>query len=296
MEEKLVHVVFGANGRAGGETARALIERGETVRVVVRQPQHGEPWKAVGAEVAVASINDVDAVSEALTGATAAFLLNPPPVDGDPFAQAAETGAALAEVVRRARLPKAAILSSIGARHASGTGVIATLHQIEAALTGIAPATVFLRSGYFVETWSEVAEPAAAEGIVPTFLEPDQKIPMVSTMDIGRVAAGLLCENWTGTRIVELGGPEDSSARDVAMAFAAILGRPVVPIFVPPEQRAAVLAETGLPAPVADAFLGMYEGIAGGRFVREEGSEHWRGTVPLTAAIKRMVTSIKVAK
>ena len=50
-----MHVVFGANGRVGGETARALIERGEPVRVAVRRPEQGEPWKALGADVAVAS-------------------------------------------------------------------------------------------------------------------------------------------------------------------------------------------------------------------------------------------------
>jgi hypothetical protein len=39
-------------------------------------------------------------------GSRAAFLLNPPPVSGDPFAQAAATGAAFAEAVRRASLPR----------------------------------------------------------------------------------------------------------------------------------------------------------------------------------------------
>ena len=40
-----MHVVFGANGRAGGETARALIERGEAVRVVLRRAEQGGPGK-----------------------------------------------------------------------------------------------------------------------------------------------------------------------------------------------------------------------------------------------------------
>lgn len=133
-------------------------------------------------------------------GATAAFLLNPPPVAGDPFERAMEIGASLAEAVRRVRLPKAVVLSSVGAQHASGTGIIATLHQIEAALAGTAPATAFLRSVYFVETWTDVAESAVADGTLPTFLEPDQKIPMVSTVDVGRAAARLLREDWKPPR------------------------------------------------------------------------------------------------
>jgi uncharacterized protein YbjT (DUF2867 family) len=293
MEEKAMHVVFGANGRAGGETARALIERGEPVRVAVRRPEQGELWKALGADVAVASLDDANAVAAALTDATAAFLLNPPPIAGDPFRRAAAIGAALAEAVLCADPAKAVVLSSVGAQHHSGTGVIATLHQIEAALADAAPATAFLRPGYFVENWTDVAGSAVAEGTLPTFLELDQKIPMVSTMDVGRAAAQLLCEDWTGQRIVELGGPEDCSARDVAMAFAEVLGRPVAPVFVPPGQRAAVLAEAGLPTTMATALLGMYEGFANGRVDRQDGTERRRGTISLTAAIEGIVTKIR---
>ncbi|RWB31929.1 MAG: NmrA family protein [Mesorhizobium sp.] len=290
-----MHVVFGANGRAGGETARALMADGEPVRVVVRRPEQGKAWAALGAEVAVASLDNAEQVSAALKGATAAFLLNPPPVAGDPFGQTADIGAALAQAVRRADLARSVILSSIGAQHETGTGVIATLHQVEAMLAGTAPATAFLRSGYFVETWSEVAEACVSDGVLPSFLEPDRKIPMVSTTDVGRAAARLMSQNWAGTRIVELAGPEDWSANDVAAAFAKVLGRPVEPVLVPPEQREAVLAEAGLSAEVTAALLGMYEGIANGRFTRQAGTEDWRGTTSLTAAVERIVTKLRPA-
>ncbi|WP_048647833.1 NAD(P)H-binding protein [Nitratireductor soli] len=290
-----MYVVLGANGRAGGETARALIERGETVRVVLRRKEQGEKWTTLGAEVVVASIEDADAMADALKGASAAVLLNPPPVSGDPDARTEELGAALADAAQRARLPKAVVLSSIGAQHASGTGVIATLNRFEALLDGAALATAFLRSGYFVETWGEVAQAVMSEGVLPTFIEPSQRIPMVSTIDVGRTAATLLCEGWTGKRIVELGGPEDWSAGDVASAFAEILGRPVVPVSVPPERRAALLAEEGLPREVANALLGMYEGIANGLFMHHNDSEHRRGTVSLTTAIEHVVATVEPA-
>jgi len=287
-----MQVVFGAAGRAGGETAEALIARGEPLRVVVRRPEQGEAWKARGAEVAVADLYEADQVARALEGATAAFLLSPPPLAGDPFARAAELGEALAEAVRRSGLPKAVVLSSVGAQHASGTGVIATLHTLEEALADIAPATAFLRSGYFVETWSEVAGSVLSEGVLPSFLELDQAIPMVGTADVGEAAARLMSEAWKGTRIVELGGPADYSAREVATAFAALLGRPVEPLFLPPDQRLAVLTEAGTPPEVARALLDMYDGIAGGRVVREERNEHWRGTTPLAVAIERVVARL----
>lgn len=286
-----MYVVLGANGRAGSETARALIERGKAVRVVLRRKEQGEKWTALGAEVAVASIEDVDAMANALKGARAAFLLNPPPVSGDPYLRTEELGAALSEAARRARLPKAVVLSSIGAQHISGTGVITTLNRFEALLDGVAPTTAFLRSGYFVETWGEVAEAVLSEGVLPSFLEPSQQIPMVSTIDVGRAAAALLCEEWTGKRVVELSGPQDWSAGDVASAFADALDRPVLPVLVPPEHRAALLAEEGVPSEVAAALLGMFEGIAAGLFKRQEESEQRRGTTALSTVIERLAAT-----
>ena len=186
------------------------------------------------------------------------------------------------------------LLSSIGAQHRSGTGVIATLNRMETALAGAAPATAFLRSGYFVETWSEVAG-AAADGVLPSFLAPDLKIPMVSTIDVGQAAARLMSEHWTGHRIVELGGPAEWSAADVAAAFAAALGRPVAPSLVPREARVPMLIEAGVSSEVAEALAGMYDGLASGRVAREEGTEHWRGSTPLPAAVERIVAALAPA-
>lgn len=290
-----MHVVFGANGRAGGDTARALIERGEAVRVALRRPEQGEAWAALGAEVAIADFDDPASLSAALRGARSAFLLCPPPMAGDPFARAAAIGAALAAAIRRAGLPKAVLLSSVGAQLASGTGIIATLYQVEAALAGAAPSLAFLRPGYFVETWEEVAVPAMTQGVLPSFLDPDLQIPMVSTMDVGAEAARLMCEEWSGRRIVELSGREERSANEVAAAFSEVLGRPVQAVPVPTAERAAVLAAAGVPQAVADALLGMYDGIASGRVAGETGSEQRRGTTSLIEAVDRIVAKVRAA-
>ena len=60
-----MQVVFGANGRAGGETARALMAAGEAVRVVLRRAEQAGPWTAAGAQVAIASMEDAGAVAAA---------------------------------------------------------------------------------------------------------------------------------------------------------------------------------------------------------------------------------------
>ncbi|AOF93755.1 nmrA family domain protein (plasmid) [Sinorhizobium sp. RAC02] len=140
-----------------------------------------------------------------------------------------------------------------------------------------------------------MAGAALSEGGLPSFLDPVQKIAMVSTIDVGRTAAVLLCEDWTGRRMVEIAGPQDWSAGDVAAAFAQALGRPVVPALVPPERRAALLAEEGVPGAVASALIDMYDGIAKGLFLHEAGTEHRRGTIPLSTAVERIVARLPAA-
>ncbi len=286
-------VIFGANGRAGGETAKALLANGRSVRVVLRRAEQAEAWRARGADVAIADMEDTNAVAAALQGASGAFLINPPPVSGDPYRSTELIGTALAQGAKRANLRKAVVLSSVGAQHASGTGVISTLHRMETLLADAAPSIAFLRPGYYVETWSEVADAVLGEGVLPTFLDPDLKIPMVSTIDVGRTAAALLGEEWTGKRVIELGGPDDWSAREVADAFATVLGRPVTPAFIPGPERAGVYAEAGVPEQVADALLGMYDGLASGRIAREGGTEDRRGTTSLKTAVARIVEGVR---
>ncbi|PLU83730.1 NmrA family protein, partial [Sinorhizobium medicae] len=89
-----MYVVLGANGRAGGETARALMELGIPVRVVLRRPEQAGKWTRLGAEFAIGSIEDVASLTAALRDASGAFLLSPPPASGDPYSRAHEVGIA----------------------------------------------------------------------------------------------------------------------------------------------------------------------------------------------------------
>ena len=69
--------------------------------------------------------------------------------------------------------------------------------------------------------------------MIHSFLQPlDRSVPMVATEDVGRTAAALLQDEWTGARIVELEGPRRVSPNDRrcvrprARAPGASRGRP----------------------------------------------------------------------
>ncbi len=65
-------------------------------------------------------------------------------------------------------------------------------------------------------------------GVIHSFLQPlDKSVPMMATMDVGRVAADLLQQHRSGRRVLELEVPRRVTPNNVAAAFAEILGRPV---------------------------------------------------------------------
>ena len=149
--------VAGATGHTGKAVADGLLQLGHRVRVIVRTADKGEPWKARGAEVAVASLDDADALTRALTGANAAYLLVPPaPSAPDVLAAQRVVVNALADSVCRSQLGHVVLLSSIGAQHATGVGPIRTLHDAEQALRATGRATTALRAPYFIENWAAV--------------------------------------------------------------------------------------------------------------------------------------------
>ena len=71
-------VVVGATGNTGSAVVETLLSRKQPVRIVARSADKGAAWKAKGAEIAVASLDDVSALTKAFEGAKGFYLLVPP--------------------------------------------------------------------------------------------------------------------------------------------------------------------------------------------------------------------------
>jgi uncharacterized protein YbjT (DUF2867 family) len=285
-----MYVIAGVSGNTGSIVATSLLEQGKKVRVLVRDAAKGEVWKARGAEVAVASVDDEDALAKALEGATAAYLLSPPDVSSKDFiGERRATIETIARAVERSKLPYVVFLSSTGAQHEAGTGPIRTVHFGEERLARTPAKTTFVRAAYFLDNWGAVLG-AAAHGKLPSFLPPDLVVPMVSTKDIGLVAAKALLEPPAGkSEIIELAGPRDYSPRELAAVLGKIVGKPVELDTAPLEAVVPAFTSFGFSANVAGLFQEMYAGIANGAVAFEgKGARHVRGTVDAEAAFRSL--------
>jgi uncharacterized protein YbjT (DUF2867 family) len=258
----------------GGVVGRALLKAKKPVRAVVRNAGKGQEWSERGCDVALATMEDAASLAAAFKGAEAVFLLLPPIFDPLPeFPEARAIGAALRSALDAARPGRVVYLSTIGAQ------AISTLPM---------PLTV-LRPGWFMENCGWDVAPARERGVIPSFLQPlDKPVPMVATADIGKVAAELLQEPWSGHRRVELEGPKRVTPNEVGATFARLLGKPVRMEVVPRESWEALFRSQGMKNPLPR--IRMLDGFNEGWITFEQGEAGTRkGSTTLESVLKELM-------
>ena len=259
-----MYVVSGATGHTGSAVAKTLLDKNLPVRVIVRNREKAAELEKLGAEIAVADLQDADALSEALKGGTILYLMNPPNYQSeDQFAELEKVIAAFQTAIKNSALEKIVVLSSVGGHLESGTGNILTAYKLEQAFGDLDIPVTFIRAGSFMENWDAVLETAKTQGVLPGFFEPlDRKIPQVAAADIGRVAAEAMQEKTTENKVIELAGFW-TSPEETAEAVGKVLGREVKAITVPREQWVGILSHHNSPKN-AESLAAMFDGFNSG--------------------------------
>lgn len=284
-----MYAITGITGQVGGAVARNLLSANQPVRAVVRDANKGTAWAEQGCEVTVADMNDADALKAAFADAEGAFVLIPPnfaPTLGFPETQAIV--AALHTAIAAACPGKIVCLSTIGVQ-ATQSNLLTQLQIVEQELGDLLMPIAFLRPAWFMENAVWDVAPARDKGIIPSFLQPlDKPVPMIATADIGRVAAELLQQTWSGQRIVEIEGPRRVTPDDIAKGFSKILDRPVQAEAVPRETWEELFKAQGTAAP--EPRIRMLDGFNEGWLEFESGESGLiEGEVELETVLKSLV-------
>jgi uncharacterized protein YbjT (DUF2867 family) len=111
-------VIAGGHGQIALRLARLLSARGERVRALIRNPDHAADVEAAGAEAVVADMEELDDLSEFVSGADAVvFAAGAGPGSGPERKRTVDLGAAvkLIEAARAERVRRYVMVSSIGA-------------------------------------------------------------------------------------------------------------------------------------------------------------------------------------
>jgi uncharacterized protein YbjT (DUF2867 family) len=243
----------------------------------------------LGCSVAIAEMNDAKALTAAFKDATGVFILLPPIFDPSPgFPETRATIMALQSALEAARPAKVVCLSTIGAQ-ATQENLLSQLGLMEQSLGELPMPTTFLRPAWFMENCSWDVAPARETGVIHSFLQPlDKPLAMVATADVGRVAAELLQENWSGHRIVELQGPTRIAPVDIAATFTDLLGRSVKVQAVPRETWETLFRSQGMTNPLPR--MQMLDGFNQGWLDFEYGEANRRkGRITLKEVLSALI-------
>jgi uncharacterized protein YbjT (DUF2867 family) len=287
--KKQMFAITGVTGNVGGEVARNLLAAGQRIRGVVRDTGKRGDWEGRGCDIVRADINDAAALAPAFAGAEGVFVLVPPNFDPSPdFREARATAASVRSALLAARPGRVVYLSTIGAQ-ATQSNLLSQHTLIEGVLRELSMPITFLRPGWFMENSIWDVGPAKQDGVIPGFLQPlDKRVPMVATADIGRVAAELLRETWSGHRVVELEGSHRVTPNEIAATFAKLLGRSVRMEAVPRETWESLFKSQGMKNPILR--IRMLDGFNEG-WIEFEGGEAGsrKGKVSLEAVLQGLI-------
>jgi uncharacterized protein YbjT (DUF2867 family) len=251
-----MYVVTGATGHTGSIVADALLAAGKKVLVIGRDAKRLERFTHKGAEAFVADATDAAAITNAFSGAEAAYLMIPP--------YEARVGDSLVSAVKKNALKHAVVLSSYGADKPDRTGPVVGLHNLEKKLEGVDGLNaLYLRAGYFMENLLPQIWVINSFGFMAGPVRADLPLPMIATRDVGAVAAeALLKLNFEGKKSRELQGPRDVTYTEVAGIVGGAIGKPGLTYQqLPAAQLRPAFQQLGMSPSQADLLLEMAEAL-----------------------------------
>ncbi|MGI5171362.1 NmrA/HSCARG family protein [Spirillospora sp. CA-253888] len=238
MTDNRTVLVTGATGNQGGATARALVERGWTVRALVRTPDSpaAQDLRALGVELVRGDLNDAASLREATAGAYGVFSVQPLAYEPETLAAEVRQGKAVADAAAGADVRHLVYSSVGGAERRTGIDHFESKAEIEAHIRALGLPATILRPVFFMDNLLHYAD-AEGERVMELPVLPDRPVQMIATADIGRIAAAAFDEpaGFLDAEL-EIAGDELPFAR-VAEIYQEASGVPTRLIPLPIEER-----------------------------------------------------------
>ncbi|MEU8874890.1 NAD(P)H-binding protein [Streptomyces javensis] len=228
-------VITAPTGQIGGRVLGILLneapERGEELRVIVRDPGKLPDAVRDRVDVVTGSHGDAEVVDRAFAGADAVFWLAPPhpqaPSLDDAYSGFTRAAAKAFTVHRVGHVVGVSALGR-GTPAAGRAGHVTASLAMDDLIAGTGVAYRALACPSFMDNLLRQVASIRDDGVFTDTAAADRAAPTATTGDIAAAAAGLLLDrSWTGTGEVPVLGPEDLSANDMARIMSEVLGRPI---------------------------------------------------------------------
>jgi len=230
MKTKNTYAVMGATGHIGQPLVRELLKKGYAVRAIGRDAKKLADLKRLGAETFSFSFDSAEDLTKAFTGATAVFTMLPSAYsESDFYGYEEKVSEAFASAISKSNVKYVVNMSSIGAQHPDGTGIVKAHYYNEQRLNKIPGINVVhIRAPFFMENFFYATKEMEDKGYFSFSYRKDLSVPFVAASDIAKkVVEYFESLNFTKYSVFELYGPESLTFEQAAGYFSKSYQRPI---------------------------------------------------------------------
>jgi uncharacterized protein YbjT (DUF2867 family) len=252
-------VITTPTGTIGQQVIEKLLDSGETIRVIARDPSRLSARARERVEVVQGSHGDSDVVDRAFEGVDTVFWVVPPDFQADNFeTRYVEFVRPACEAFKSRGVKRVVAVSALGRGWPKPAGLVSASLAMDDLIesTGVSFRALTLPS--FMDNFLRQVEPIKNLGMFFSPMSGDLKAPTCATRDIAAVATKLLLDSsWSGIGNVPVLGPEDLSHNDMAQIISDVLGSSIRFQQIPFETFKARLIESGASESMATGMIDM---------------------------------------
>ncbi len=274
-------LVTGASGNLGRQAVEFLLARkADTVIAGSRDPQKLAALVAQGAQARALDFEKPETLPAAFAGVDRVLIISTDALDR-PGRRFAQHQAAINAAVK-AGVQHIIYTSFVNAVPGSAVLINPDHQQTEAALAASPIGHTILRNNLYAENLFGSLPHAFAAGQWFT-AGATGKAGFVTRKDAARAAAAALASAFTGTRTLDITGPELLTHGDIARIASEIVGRPLSHVPVDQPSLVAGMVKAGLPEPIAHVYASFDVALAKGEFaVASNAIQELTGQAPST--------------
>ena len=255
-------LTYGATGTQGGPVARQLVEAGEQVRLLVRDPEKVRDLEARGAEVAVGDLGDLDSLRAAHRGVDRVFLHLPLQYDFDLHRR---YGANAIAAAREAGVELLVVNTTAHVFDDTDVEVYNVRRHVLDELRDSGIPTIVLRPTFYMDVWlGPWIKPGIQDpGVLAFALPNDHPFSWVSAEEVGAYCTAALKRPDLAGRTFDVAGPDALTGDAIVATLSALLGKRIGWVGISAADYENALAPLVGPA-VASAVADQIRFIVGG--------------------------------
>jgi uncharacterized protein YbjT (DUF2867 family) len=261
------YVITGGAGNISRPLTEKLLAAGHKVSVIGRNPAHLKLLTDKGAEAAVGTVEDVEFLKKAFTGADAVYTMYPPQYAALDLSAYQQLAAGYAEAVKYNGVKYIVNLSSIGGHMPEGCGPVSGLYRAEQELNKLSDVNILhLRPGYFyINFYGSLSMVKDMHIIGGNYGDSNAKIIMSHPNDIAEAAAEALLQlSFTGHSVRYLASDERTTG-EVAKVLGTAVDKPQLPwVAFTDEQAYDGMMQAGFPEAMTKKYVEMGSAMRSG--------------------------------